>query len=158
MKSIRYFVILGILPLLGCNIRCEETKVQNKHVICRLSGMRIFDVKQTPQEVKANTVTSYRVISEEIAIYNDRICEWSFTYIDEEQHHTFTMKLPDDIFKSLTGSLKTEKHYKLKDGVIEIKYDFSNSSASYPKGVTKVLEFLTDKYKKDSNKKRGIEQ
>lgn len=155
MKNIKHLCIaLSILLFLGCN---GKSKILNNindgdRVICRLVGDRIFDVQQTPEEIKTRRVTSYRIISERVTIYADGSCEWSFKYIDDERNHVFNEKLPDNMFASLIDSLKKDKRFKLKDRVFELRYDFSNSSFSGPKISEEIMTFLDEKYKNSNQK------
>lgn len=151
---------LSIFLCSSCDMgRKEANEIQgDKRVLCRIVGSRIFDVQQTPEEAEAHIVTSYRIISEHITVYNDRSCQWTFSYTDDERVHAFEETLPksvftslqsslnNNVFASLQNSLKYESKFKVKDGIPELTYDLCDSSITSPKGVGETLGFLTEKY------------
>lgn len=143
-------MVLCVFLFLGCNgsQKAIDDLNDGNRAICRLFGERIFDIQQTPEEVQAQVVTTYRIISECITVYADGLCEWSFKYIDEEQNHVLKETLPENLFASLITALKKDKRFELKDGVFELRYDLANSSISYPKVSGEIMIYLDDKYKK----------
>jgi len=147
MKGINIlFVALSVLLFWGCNDKHSKIdKLESeKYVVCRIFNTRIFDVLQ--RDAETNAITSYRTISERITVYNDHSFDWSFNYTDEDKIYIFQDILPDNVFAALQQSFKYDKRFKLKNGVFELECDPYNSSISYSKGVTKIYEFLTEKY------------
>lgn len=153
MKSIKLLCFaLSLLLLSSCDVKYKKINElkSGKEVICRLIGRRVFIAELTSEEMETHVVTSARVITEHIIVYANRSCEWSFSYTDEEQVYVFEELLPVSVFETLQHSLKSDNRFKLKDGVLEFRYDYiSNSSTMYSskeKFVTEILAFLTGKY------------
>lgn len=148
-------IVVKMFELMASDPEFLDTQ-ENKQAVCRMLGARSFDIKQTPEQKRVGIVTNYKIINDNITVYDNGLCVWTYGILPVSGEMTsengiIKEMLPEAIQKSLPKALKKSRNVEIEDGVPLLRYGSADSSTMWPEELLDFFTFLNETYEKRKN-------